>query len=401
MEAKTTRLLSSAARKSDANYVQVSRIEENIASSCRCQQNRSLPVMDTDVNESDSCAEDLAFDISEKDTGWKNRVKRGGGSPDSTCTQNERAQDEQWEAKPEGSGFGGGMRGEQCSAETGCVELGRDEPCFASRLLSNVSNVDDVSKGGGNLANSIDEERRSQADRHSYMPCEVESKVHGGCPNRTGRSADQTTVSTGRLMTNEYPPAPPTLGRRTTEVRDGAQVECVASLEHILSERQSSLGGLLERDELRSRAPVAAAANIRTKAPVLDSGIGGTAALGELLSAYDMECREARACVDNMCRELVANAYIPRLEGRGYSKMGSESAEDYEHKLAIHDMFVDTVEKLQTGQLLPTSNRGNLPKECVQYLKKWFNDHYDHPCKCAGWLQLLIEPMVILICKDN
>lgn len=100
----------------------------------------------------------------------------------------------------------------------------------------------------------------------------------------------------------------------------------------------------------------------------------------ELLKADDEKCDAVYDAVDTACVGLIVNSRVPYLLDTITAPVDDETPEDAQQKLIVKRKFVEAMERLQ-GDQLPTKRRGNLPKESTAYLKRWFDHHYDHPCK--------------------
>lgn len=100
----------------------------------------------------------------------------------------------------------------------------------------------------------------------------------------------------------------------------------------------------------------------------------------QLSTAYEERWNAIFDSANECCVSLVLHSKVPRINDTFSEPVDDESIEDAQHKLAVKKEFVTAMEKLQEDQL-PTKRRGNLPKESTAYLKKWFEDHSDHPCK--------------------
>lgn len=100
----------------------------------------------------------------------------------------------------------------------------------------------------------------------------------------------------------------------------------------------------------------------------------------QLSTAYEERWNAVFDSANECCISLVLQSKIPRINDTFSEPVGDESIEDAQQKLAVKKEFVTAMEKLQ-GDQLPTKRRGNLPKESTAYLRKWFEDHSDHPCK--------------------
>lgn len=100
------------------------------------------------------------------------------------------------------------------------------------------------------------------------------------------------------------------------------------------------------------------------------------------MNAYEEKCDIIYDATDASCVSLILASRVPFLEDTITAPVDDETPEDARQKLIVKKKFVEAMEKLQEDQL-PTKRRGNLPKESTTYLKKWFDDHYDHPCKCC------------------
>lgn len=102
----------------------------------------------------------------------------------------------------------------------------------------------------------------------------------------------------------------------------------------------------------------------------------------ELMNAYEDKCDTIYDATDAACVKLILDSRVPFLEDTVTAPVDDETAEDARQKLIVKKKFVESMENLQ-GDQLPTKRRGNLPKESTAYLKKWFDEHYDHPCMLA------------------
>lgn len=100
----------------------------------------------------------------------------------------------------------------------------------------------------------------------------------------------------------------------------------------------------------------------------------------DLMTAYEEKCDAIFDAADSTCINLIVNARIPFLVDTMTAPVDDETAEDAQQKLIVKRKFVDAMQRLQEDQL-PTKRRGNLPKESTSYLRRWFDAHYDHPCK--------------------
>lgn len=100
----------------------------------------------------------------------------------------------------------------------------------------------------------------------------------------------------------------------------------------------------------------------------------------ELIECYEQKLNIYYDSVESKCVSLILDSRIPHLEDTITTPIDDETQEDAEQKLIVKKKFVESIEKLQDDQL-PTKRRGNLPKESTAYLKKWFEQHYDYPCK--------------------
>lgn len=312
-------------------------------------------------------------------------MRQRSTSLDKPCVQEDRPQQQQSEGIPRDLARGTGVCREQCSEEHTLTKSGRVQPRFPRRLLSGRSKTVIVPQVHGNRVDALGGEREQQADRPSNKLREDQISARFCCTNQMKKTAEQNSIPSGAITAGVNPPVSPAPTGRRTDVCNGPPAECIIPLEEV-----RPLGDLPMQNGSNPSIPGALIINRCKKISAPESGLSRTVELKELFSAYEMQCEAARASVDRICRDLVATSYIPRLECTGYSKMGNESTEDSEHKLAIHNMFIDAVERLQTG-VVPTSNRCNLPKECVTYLKQWFDDHFDHPCKCTILLHLLTK----------
>lgn len=105
----------------------------------------------------------------------------------------------------------------------------------------------------------------------------------------------------------------------------------------------------------------------------------------ELLKSYDENCDAVYDAVDTACVGLITNSRVPYMLDTITAPVDDETPEDAQQKLIVKRKFVEAMERLQ-GDQLPTKRRGNLPKESTAYLKRWFDQHYDHPCKFLRFL---------------
>lgn len=105
----------------------------------------------------------------------------------------------------------------------------------------------------------------------------------------------------------------------------------------------------------------------------------------ELLRAYEDKCEAVYDSVDAACVGLIVNSRVPYLVDTITAPVDDETPEDAQQKLIVKKKFVEAMERLQ-GDQLPTKRRGNLPKESTAYLKRWFDEHYDHPCKLLQFI---------------
>lgn len=108
---------------------------------------------------------------------------------------------------------------------------------------------------------------------------------------------------------------------------------------------------------------------------------------GNFLSEYSdlLECFEKQSkCIDKAveetCQALVLDCKIPYLDDQALCQIEDETKDDANDKLLVKKKFVEAMEVLQREQQ-PSKRRGNLPKESTAYLKKWFKDHSENPCK--------------------
>ncbi|CDF36967.1 unnamed protein product [Chondrus crispus] len=99
-----------------------------------------------------------------------------------------------------------------------------------------------------------------------------------------------------------------------------------------------------------------------------------------LIKEYEARCAVIYDTADSSCSTHIINSRIPYLVDSITAPVEDETPEDVQQKLVVKQKFVEAMEKLQADQM-PTKRRGNLPKESTAYLKKWFENHYDHPCK--------------------
>lgn len=99
----------------------------------------------------------------------------------------------------------------------------------------------------------------------------------------------------------------------------------------------------------------------------------------DLVQLYEEKLDAIFDAADKTCIDNIIGARIPYLVDTITAPVDDETPEDAQQKLIVKKKFVAAMERLQ-GDQLPTKRRGNLPKECTAYLKKWFNEHYDYPC---------------------
>lgn len=99
-----------------------------------------------------------------------------------------------------------------------------------------------------------------------------------------------------------------------------------------------------------------------------------------LYQRFEERCKEIFCAADQYCLSLVLESHVPYVEDTLGELAEDETEDDALYKLAVKKKFVEVVEKLQEDEL-PTQRRGNLPKESIAYLKKWFDEHSAHPCK--------------------
>lgn len=112
----------------------------------------------------------------------------------------------------------------------------------------------------------------------------------------------------------------------------------------------------------------------------------------QLAKLYDQRWEKIITAADEVCLSLVLESKIPYLDDQPAEGPQGSNEEHTLNKLSVTQKFVDAIENLQENQL-PTKRRGNLPKECIAYLKNWFDEHSDHPCALVyHFLQLKSFP---------
>lgn len=109
-----------------------------------------------------------------------------------------------------------------------------------------------------------------------------------------------------------------------------------------------------------------------------------------LNEAYEQRWNAMFDAADEICLSLILNSKVPYVEDSLTEPVDDETDQDARQKLAVKKTFVGAMEKLQEDQL-PTKRRGNLPKECTSYLKKWFEEHSSHPCE---FISVLFSPFI-------
>lgn len=122
-----------------------------------------------------------------------------------------------------------------------------------------------------------------------------------------------------------------------------------------------------------------------------------TGAYLELVKAYEEKLDAVFDAADAACVELIVGARVPYLVDTITAPVDDETEEDARQKLVVKQRFVDAMERLQED-LLPTKRRGNLPKESTAYLKRWFDEHYDHPCRFGLLFTACSEHWGYLVC---
>lgn len=100
----------------------------------------------------------------------------------------------------------------------------------------------------------------------------------------------------------------------------------------------------------------------------------------ELMRAYEEKFDVLYDRTVQSSMELTLKSRVPLLEDTITAPVDDETPDDACQKLVVKRRFVDAMEALQ-GDQLPTKRRGNLPKECTEYLRRWFEEHDEHPCK--------------------
>lgn len=100
----------------------------------------------------------------------------------------------------------------------------------------------------------------------------------------------------------------------------------------------------------------------------------------DLMKCYEAKCAVTYDTIDNACINQIISSRIPFLVDSVTAPVEDETPQDVQQKLVVKQKFVEAMERLQADQM-PTKRRGNLPKESTAYLRKWFEDHYDNPCK--------------------
>lgn len=122
-----------------------------------------------------------------------------------------------------------------------------------------------------------------------------------------------------------------------------------------------------------------------------------SAAYMDLMKVYEEKLDHIYSMTENACVQMTLNSRVPYLEDTITAPVDDETAEDARQKLVVKKKFVEAMEKLQ-GDQLPTKRRGNLPKESTAYLKRWFDEHYDHPCAFTDCFYLSASRCDVFLC---
>lgn len=172
-----------------------------------------------------------------------------------------------------------------------------------------------------------------------------------------------------------------------TEIDDGVMQAGLKRLES--SSREGNVGFLLEPSFQMLRSYY-----IMEKKRMPSEWRHFIFAYSDMLYAYDELGDKFLHVANQRCIELVAEARIPYLRDEMVTRLEDET-EDFARKRVVRLKYQKAVEKLQDS-LMPPRRRSNLPKEGVEYMKKWFRDRYDYPCKLylfPCWLSKIILKM--------
>lgn len=99
-----------------------------------------------------------------------------------------------------------------------------------------------------------------------------------------------------------------------------------------------------------------------------------------LLDLYDQDIEDCMKNARRVCLENALSTHIPFIDDKAVVCVDGETEEESIGKVTVRRRFVLAVDRFQK-QSQEVKQRGNLPKEATNLLKKWFQKNLDHPCK--------------------
>lgn len=222
----------------------------------------------------------------------------------------------------------------------------------------------------------IEEEKRQESER-AKDTIQVQLRRRD-LAIRAAASSNGVQRTSSRQQDKKCADSTRTLELRASRVNDTNTKNEVtqAEIDTLGPSERGKVGGFL----LRMSYQMLRAYYVREKKNMANERRHFVFSYADMLRAYDGLGDYFLDVANQRCVELAAEARIPNLRDASIVKLEDETAEEVEGKREVKLKYQEAVEKLQSNQM-PAKRRGNLPKEGIEYLKKWFYDHYDYPCK--------------------